>query len=86
MPTYAYKCTSCDQEFEAYSSIADRDAIVGTNCDQCSLPGVIRIPIVNCGFRADTPPQASSDWKQLMANMRKKNTTLSHKSTIGNDL
>lgn len=85
MPTYNYKCTSCEVETEKFSSIASRDALLEFPCENCGKMSVIRIPVVGIGFTMDKPPPLSGDFKNLLTNMKNKNTTLHNKSTINDN-
>tara|TARA_Y100000004_G_scaffold125812_1_gene141546 strand:- start:1283 stop:1534 length:252 start_codon:yes stop_codon:yes gene_type:complete len=49
MPTYDYKCDSCDNEFEEVHRIADRNIPVGKICGVCGK-GKIEIKIAAPGM------------------------------------
>lgn len=81
MPTYNYKCTDCDNEFEKYEKIPDRDASTTLPCEMCG--GVVIRPPAIGGFGFDDVPKLSGDFKNLLQNIKKKNSTRKHTSMIG---
>lgn len=85
MPTYNYKCTACEEEFEKFSSISSRDDQLEHPCPKCGKLEVIRIPALGLGFTMDKPPPISGDFKNLLTNIKNKNTTLHNKSTINDN-
>lgn len=81
MPTYSYKCESCQHEFESFQKIADRDTPTQTGCPSCQANTVIRTPGIG-GHQFHDVQKPSGDWRNLLENIKRKNTTLTHKSTI----
>lgn len=71
MPTYHYACTSCEHNFEKFSSISDRDVPLSDPCDECGDP--IRRVLTPVGFNADVLPKHSDDFKYLMSSIKKAN-------------
>lgn len=45
MPNYDYECDSCDNVFEEFHKIADREIPVGKTCGKCG-EGLIRMKLV----------------------------------------
>lgn len=82
MPTYAYQCGACGHEFEQYLKIIDRDMPLSSECPNCGEHEVQRIPSLGLGFTMDKAPPLSGDFKNLLTNIKRKNTTLSNKSTV----
>lgn len=85
MPTYQYKCISCEKEFEKFSSIAGRDDAIKEPCQNCGKVEIIRTPSLGGMFVMDKPPPLSGDFKNLLTNIKNKNTTLYNKSTINDN-
>jgi putative FmdB family regulatory protein len=86
MPTYTYLCKSCDHVFDEAHRIAHRDDRLNEPCPECNEVTVIRVPVAYQSFSMDNPQPVSGDWKNLLQNIKKKNTTLTHKSTIGEQM
>jgi putative FmdB family regulatory protein len=81
MPTYAYHCESCGHDFEQFRSINGRDD--QSTCPACSeKEKVARIPVLGMGFALNDAQPLSRDFKNLLGNLKKKNSSMSHKSTI----
>lgn len=45
MPNYDYQCDTCDNEFEEFHLIADRNLPVGKTCGKCGK-GLIKMKLV----------------------------------------
>ena len=85
MPTYNYKCNACEEEFEKFSSIASRDDQIEQPCPNCGKLEVIRTPALGLGFTMDKLQPLSGDFRNLLTNIKNKNTTLYNKSTINDN-
>ena len=53
MPNYDYKCDTCDNVFEEFHSIADRNIPVGKICGEPNCEGKIESKIGFPGFAYD---------------------------------
>lgn len=82
MPTYAYQCESCKDSFEEFKMMKNRDEPTETPCKKCGGT-IIRTPVSYGGFALNDAQPLSGDFKNLLQNLKRKNTTYSHKSTIG---
>ena len=85
MPTYAYQCKTCSHEFEKFTAISDRDTPTHDDCPECGAKSVHRIPVLGMGFALNDAQPLSGDFKNLLGNLKKKNSSLSHKSTINDN-
>jgi putative FmdB family regulatory protein len=81
MPTYSYKCDKCTNEYEAIVKMADRDVPTTQPCTACGQLGVIRTPGIG-GHQFNDVQKPSGDWKNLLENLSRKNSTPTYKSTI----
>ena len=81
MPTYSYKCESCEHEFESLQKMNDRDNPTQESCPACGKLSVIRTPGIG-GHQFNDVQKPSGDWKNLLENMKRKNSSMSNPSTI----
>jgi putative FmdB family regulatory protein len=81
MPTYSYKCESCDHEFESLQKMNDRDNPTQEPCPACSKSAIIRTPGIG-GHQFNDVQKPSGDWKNLLENLKRKNSSMSNPSTI----
>jgi|688.fasta_scaffold95247_2 putative FmdB family regulatory protein len=76
MPLYGYCCTSCDNEFDRFLAIDERDRPLNEECDKCKNKTVVRN---YTGFTQpiavdvnNTPnKKTNGQWSQLMNKMKK---------------
>lgn len=84
MPTYAYHCDSCGHDFEQFRSISGRDD--PSTCPACEqTTNITRVPVLGMGFALNDAQPLSGDFKNLLRNLKNKNSSLSHKSTINDN-
>jgi putative FmdB family regulatory protein len=84
MPTYNFNCTACGDCFEYTNKIADRDQPTEWPCEECKQMTVIRVPN-SVGFALNDAQKAPTDFKNLLSNIKRKNSTLTKKSTINDN-
>ncbi len=85
MPTYAYQCKTCNHEFEKFTSISGRDEPTQDDCPECGAKTVDRIPVLGMGFALNDAQPLSGDFRNLLSNLQKKNSSMSYKSTINSN-
>lgn len=84
MPVYNYSCTDCGHSFEKHLSISNRDQPTTEACPGCGQNKVQKV-ITAVGFSLNDMPKASGDWKNLLSNLKKKNSGHFTKSTINDN-
>lgn len=84
MPVYSYLCTGCNQVFEKHLSISVREQPTQEACPSCGELKVTKT-ITAVGISLNDMPKASGDWKNLLSNLKKKNTGHYTKSTINDN-
>lgn len=83
MPMYGYNCTSCNGIFDKVLKISERNIPTEEACPSCGIiDSVERTVSSGLGFHLHDHQPLSGDFKNLLENIKRKNTTLTHKSTI----
>jgi len=85
MPTYDYKCSACENLWEEFSLINDRDQPTNNPCPECGKEEVTR-EVTGYGICVDTNvtpnKKTGGQWNELMQKMNK---TLSKDPQAGLD-
>ena len=74
MPTYTYKCYTCQHTFDKFVKLADMHVPEGDKCEECGDVGAIKkiMTTVPINFSGVTVTNKHSDgWKDLTGRMRK---------------
>jgi putative FmdB family regulatory protein len=76
MPLYGYCCTSCDNKFDLFLNIDERDRPINESCEKCNNNTVVRDysgfsqPVaVDMGMTPNK--KTNGQWNQLMTKMKK---------------
>jgi putative FmdB family regulatory protein len=76
MPTYPYRCEKCDDTFDLYLKIDERDNPLNENCAKCGCKSIVRdYTTFKQPIASDTnmtpDKKTQGQWSQLMNRMKK---------------
>jgi putative FmdB family regulatory protein len=85
MPTYAFRCEKCENTFDKFLSISEREQPLSESCEKCGCKNIVRDftnysqPIgTDMNFTPDK--KTGGQWSQLMGKMKKGLAPRYHKS------
>lgn len=74
MPTYDYRCTSCNEIWDAFHTISNRDAPCKNKCPQCGEKKVVRhigeFPSMTTDSTLTANKKTGGQWNDLMGKMK----------------
>lgn len=74
MPTYDYKCGSCDHSFSKICKIADRKKAENESCPNCQTSGSVKQQILNApSLNAEiggSLKKAGEGWKEVLSKVK----------------
>lgn len=74
MPTYSYKCRSCEHEWEDYYLIADRKIPESEECPLCFMPGTVyqKIGTPKLLYSVDNSLKTSDNFNSRLKEIKKR--------------
>ena len=76
MPVYGYRCEKCDEKFDEFLSVNDRDNPTKEKCKKCDELSIVRDYAgftQSIGVDSNVTPdkKTNGQWSQLMTKMKK---------------
>lgn len=85
MPTYAYYCTSCENKFDRFLSMDDREIPLSEACEKCGCSAIARdytsfSQPISSDMNLTPDKKTGGQWSQLMNKMKKGTSPRYHKT------